>query len=385
MKKINILAVLALMIFFACQRADEKTLLRPQIYFSNKLEVIEVEEQKIIEHALRARLSSAAAEDADLAFMLGGEDLVKRYNEANGTDYLLFDMKNVAISTNAATIKKGNYFSDNIELQFSGLNSVEEGKKYLVPVQIESSNIPVIKGADVVYFLLNKPVKIRTVWRLERDYIKLPLVVDKEYSSVTYETLVKFERMNFNNTIMGTEGILILRVGDSALPGGANNLIQIAGNKQFHSDKVKFEPGRWYHVAYTYDSNSGATFIYVNGEKVAEAKWDPGSKFILGQGPYMSIGRIEKFMWGTRPTNGYMSEARFWTVARTQQQIQQNMLSVDPASEGLEAYYKLNGKDQVKENGVFVIKDASPKGLDGIPNGGRGIKFVKLDEPVKIN
>lgn len=385
MKKINILAFLGLTIFSACQRADEKTLLRPQVYFSNKQEIVEVDEQKVIEQSLRARLSSAAKEDADLTFMLGGEELVKQYNEANGTDYLLFDMKNVALSTNSATIKKGNYFSDNVELQFSGLNTVEEGKKYLVPVQIESSNIPVLKGADVLFFLLNKPVKINTVWRLERDYIKLPLVVDRAYSSVTYEVLVKFEQMNSNNTIMGTEGILILRVGDPALPGGANNLIQIAGSKQFHSDKVKFEPGRWYHVAYTYDSNSGATVIYVNGEKAAEAKWDSGSKFVLGQDPYMSIGRIEQFMWGTRPTNGYMSEARFWSVARTQQQIQQNMLTVDPASEGLEAYYKLNGKDQVKEDGVFVIKDASPKGLNGIPNGGRGIKFVKLEEPVKIN
>ena len=81
-----------------------------------------------------------------------------------------------------------------------------------------------------------------------------------------------------------------------------------------------------------------------------------------------------------------MSEARFWTVARTQQQIQENMLTVDPKSEGLEVYYKLNGTDQYKaEDGKMRIRNATGNSaLDGIPNGGAGVRFADLEVPVVI-
>ena len=40
-----------------------------------------------------------------------------------------------------------------------------------------------------------------------------------------------------------------------------------------------------------------------------------------------------------------MSEVRVWSVARTENQLKQNMLGVDPASEGLALYYKLDGSE----------------------------------------
>ena len=51
-----------------------------------------------------------------------------------------------------------------------------------------------------------------------------------------------------------------------------------------------------------------------------------------------------------------MSEVRVWSVARTENQLKQNMLGVDPASEGLALYYKLDGSE-TQEGGV--IKDAT--------------------------
>lgn len=40
------------------------------------------------------------------------------------------------------------------------------------------------------------------------------------YKSVTYEALIYINQLLSNNTIMGNEGILILRIGDTALPDG---------------------------------------------------------------------------------------------------------------------------------------------------------------------
>ena len=40
-----------------------------------------------------------------------------------------------------------------------------------------------------------------------------------------------------------------------------------------------------------------------------------------------------------------MSEVRLWSVARTANQIRENMMFVDSGSDGLVGYWKLNGED----------------------------------------
>ena len=72
-----------------------------------------------------------------------------------------------------------------------------------------------------------------------------------------------------------------------------------------------------------------------------------------------------------------MSEIRVWSVARSENQIKQNMLGVDPKSDGLELYYKLNGTEKI-EGGV--VKDAA-KGLAGRTD---GFSIKKLDAPVSV-
>ena len=90
-------------------------------------------------------------------------------------------------------------------------------------------------------------------------------------------------------------------------------------------------------------------------------------------------------MWGERPFWGAMSEVRLWNTSRTENQIKQNMLSVDPKSDGLAAYYKLNGEDQFQKDGKWYIKDASEHNMDGLSNGGsNSLNFISLDKPVEI-
>ena len=92
---------------------------------------------------------------------------------------------------------------------------------------------------------------------------------------------------------------------------------------------------------------------------------------------YFNIGKIANFPWGERPFRGYMSEVRLWSVARTRNQLQQNMLTVDPKSEGLELYYKFNGTE-TQESGK--IQDATGK-INGETG---GIPITSLGTPVEI-
>ena len=65
-----------------------------------------------------------------------------------------------------------------------------------------------------------------------------------------------------------------------------------------------------------------------------------------------------------------MSEIRVWNVARTENQIKQNMLGVNPKSDGLELYFKMNGTEKTSPN---TITDAA-----------NGIEIKQLDEPLTM-
>ncbi len=364
---------------------SESDLLETKVYFEGKEHTIEVLDENPITYELQSRVSSASASPIEVSYSIAGEDVVNEYNKKYGTNYEIFNTSNVKLSSTTTTIPSGSIYSEKVGVEFSNLGNMEEGKSYLLPVCIQSSSIPAISGTDVLYFIITKPVQIKKVAQFQSNYIKIPLASGTIYKSVTYEALIYINRLMSNNTIMGNEGILILRIGDTALPGGHNDWIQIAGTKQYHSTQA-FETGKWYHVAFTYDQPSGKTAIYINGSKAAESTWDTPSFDLASEGSGgFFIGKVAGFMWGERPFYGYMSEVRLWNVARTENQIKQNMLNVDPNSDGLAAYYKLNGTDQFESGGTCYVKDASPNGMDGLANGGgSALNIIDLETPIAI-
>ena len=305
--------------------------------------------------------------------------MVEDYNSQHGTNYVAFDTSKANMETQSVTIGAGEIYAPNVAVKMSGINDAEEGKTYVLPVRIQSASLPIIDRSGITYLVISKPVKITTAASFYSSYIQIPVSASTPFTSITYEALINASRFIENNTIMGTEGTLILRIGDPALPDGHNDWMQIAGEKQFHSSQ-SFATNKWYHVAFTYNQPSGKAVLYINGEKVSENTWDTAS-FDLSTSPGCFVGKVKGFMWGERPFYGTMSEVRLWRVARTENQIKQNMLSVDPESDGLAAYYKLNGTDLIQKDGMSYIKDASGNNMDGATN----IRsFKKLDTPISV-
>ena len=62
---------------------------------------------------------------------------------------------------------------------------------------------------------------------------------------------------------------------------------------------------------------------------------------------------------------------------RTENQIKQNMLGVNPKSDGLELYFKMDGSETVNGN---KIKDAA-KGIECTTG---GLEFATLAQPVTM-
>lgn len=383
-KTIKYSLCLAVALFAVSCKNGEDKLLQPKVYFEKSELIYEIPDgQKECEFDILARVSNTFGSDVEVCYEAGNAQSVDLFNQKSGTEYEAFNAADVNFSSNKATIAVNSIFASPTKLKLTNLDKIKEGKSAVLPIRIKSASLPVINGNDIYNIVLTSPVRIKKAGKFNNSYIKVPFDKGSKLQSLTYEALIKFDWFGENNTVMGTEGILILRVGDSSIPDGHNDWIQIAGQKKFHAEKT-FVENKWYHVAFTYDQPSGKASIYINGEVAAEATWDTPSFDVTADGGGFHIGKVAGFKWGERPFFGNMAEVRIWNIARNANQIKQNMLNVDPKSDGLVAYYKLNGKDQETIDGLSVVKDASGH-LNGLANGGKfSLEITDLKNPVEI-
>ena len=72
-----------------------------------------------------------------------------------------------------------------------------------------------------------------------------------------------------------------------------------------------------------------------------------------------------------------MSELRIWNYARSKDEIAENPYFVDPASQGLVAYWKFD------EGSGALVKDYSVNGNNAVANG--VLKWTQVSLPEKNN
>ena len=352
-------------------------LLEPKVYFESKEYNFSVEdEMDVMTFDLVSRLSSATSSQVDVSYSVAEPSVVDEYNAKYGTNYEMLDVSQVKLSSTTSSISSGKLYADNVEVELSGLEALKAGNSYVLPMRVHSSSVSTLSGTNIAYFFFSKPLKITKAGNFSNHYISVKFPVGTFFSSFTYEALINVDYFLDNNTIMGTEGVMILRIGDAGGGITPKDYLEVAGRQNYRVTKPLLT-NRWYHVALTYDQPTGKTGIYVNGEKWAGSDWgidgfDPNSDM----GFY--IGRIYGFKWGERPFHGKMSEVRVWSVARTENQLKQNMLGVD-LHELLESSIEEDPPIPIKEGGV--IKDATGR-INGTTN---GITIKTLDAPIAIN
>ncbi len=356
----------------ACNES-EGDLLESKVYFENKETTIEVEDNaKEMSFDLASRLSTMTSSEVNVNYTIADASVVESYNKQYGTNYQMFDPANVELSNSNSIIPSGKLYANNVKLKIKNLDALQEGKPFILPIRVQSS-IETLPGTNIAYFFINKPLKIQDVANFSSNYIRVIFPAGFKFKSFTYEALINLRYIGSNMTVMGTEGIMILRIGDPPItPMGC---LEVAGQQHYNVTEPLVK-NRWYHVALTFDQPSGKTAIYVNGEKKAGSEWA-----IQGFDPNadtgFNIGKIPNFPWGERPFPGFMSEVRVWSVARTPNQLKQNMFTVDPKSDGLELYYKLDGSEKI-EGGKIMDATGKIEGQTG------GFSIQHLDTPVTI-
>lgn len=390
---------------------------------------------------LQAALTYPAAQDVQVSLAVD-PSLVAAYNARYGTAWPMLDEKYYTLSAPETTIAAGRTVSDVVTLQLRGLMGEGEeqtgalplDETFLVPVRISGASMDVLRGSDVAYYVVKRSSAITVAAQLgEGNWINFP-TLDKYgansqawngLTAMTYEALIyidEFANSIVNaagvtstvniSSVMGVEQYLLLRIGDTNFERQQLQFDGSGSGSQFGKfpgrDATKnLEAGRWYHVACTYDQAARTVRIYVDGRIQSEqtgvgiATQSEDNRINLAmralydyylnnptednEKKYGGFVDAYQFFIGKsydekRPLNGKIAEARVWSVARTPEQIWENMYNIEnPADDPtLLGYWKFN------EGAGNTVRDYSMYGNDGVAESDitwpAGIEIPKINE-----
>ena len=327
---------------------------------------------------ISAMLAYPAEQDINVDFQ-ADPSLTNYYNARLGAKYEMLDSKFYKFSTQHSVIPKGDINSESITIDLSNLTELDIDTNFLLPITIQeaSGGIGLLNGSKTICYIVRRSSAITTAVSLTNNYFEIPGFDDGSLTAnvvngltkLTFEAIIRVNRFTPNtdiSTIMGIEQYCLFRLGDSGFP---------RQQLQFAVHEIKFpkadegklmQPGEWYHVALTYDTETKTAAIYVDGklqsriedygtdEPINLGKQKKGDfKFKIGH----SYGERDDM---TRHLDGEICEVRIWNTVRSQEEIWKNMYDVDPQSPGLCAYWKFN------EGTGNIAKDYTGHGNDAI-------------------
>ena len=283
-------------------------------------------------------------------------DKVADYNSIYGQDAELLPAGYYEIPEPTVTITAGMVQSPRVPVNFVNLDNLDVSKLYVLPVGIVGAPFDhmsnyvtyfVIREASIINVVANMTKTAATFNATEPEATELSNMEKITVEALLYPTAFP----NMLATIMGQEGYFLVRIGDQ---GVDPNQIQIAtANGNLTDAAWKLDTNTWTFLTFTYDTTTGAAEVYFNGVKKGATQYGNFRQPIncnTGAGnfengdsgkPFFYVG----FAWdGNRWFEGNMSELRVWNRLLTSEEINAplHFYTVDPQSDGLAAYWKLD-------------------------------------------
>lgn len=310
---------------------------------------------------VNAAIAQPLDKTVNLKFVVD-KDLVSVYNTMFGDKAILLPADYYTFDGEKAKINTGTVQSTDCTINFSELDKLDKEEVYVLPVKVTSDELGTIRGRDAKYYVIRNAGVINIVCDMTGD--NEGNYVDVSFDSKTYATLnnltaVTYEILCWGHfddndathneqiyTLMGTEGdgyLLLRRWGKHSV---SNHCLEVCGLGIKAPD---IPSDRWVHVAMTYDSNSGQCNVYYNYKEDGKDKYTQHKVFSKNIGKKKITVRPDAFHIGKSYNNGrwwpgYMSEARIWSRALTEEELNDPLhpYSVAVDSPGLECYWKFN-------------------------------------------
>lgn len=314
------------------------------------------------------KLSYPSGEDVKVNLKVD-PSLIAVYNAKNDTHYEMLSAEHYQLSQESVTIPAGKITSDEVSIKFLKLDELEIDATYLCPLSISGAEgVGVMDGSRTMYYLVRRSSAITTAINLKNVYVTVPgfdkgsptADVVNNLSAITMEAIIRVNSFQKEiSSIMGIEQYYLMRIGDASFPNQQLQVQSTFGKFPEASKQKLLLAGEWYHVALTWDLANATIAFYVNGQlqsiSNAHGKSDLTSINLGDKAPDDEFGNGGDFnfyfgrSYGeshdiSRQFDGEICEARIWSVARTAEQIWQNMYDIPNPTEELNlcAYWKFD-------------------------------------------
>lgn len=308
-------------------------------------------------YAVTATATNKVSENVNVTFAIDNS-LVDSYNEAHNTNYFSVPEGTVTLENAETVIEKGKVFSTPATVKIISTENLDDARVYVIPVTIQQvDGLEVLAPSKTIYLQISRVINFTSL-NISNPELYSNFMFDESQkqslSNFTYE--VKFyseewhsiARMcNFSSADGSRSNML--RFGEIGMDVNCLQWVCPTGSVP---STTRFSTNRWYTLSLTYD---GSKFtMYVDGVKDAQLDGDgqPVDFQMFEIGMSWTTYRYSQYF------KGRIAEVRVWNRALTPVELQMGLCAVDPASEGLVAYWKMN------EGEGHIFHDSTGNGYD---------------------
>lgn len=271
---------------------------------------------------------------------------LEAYKAIYGGEPILLPSENYSIPEKTAVIEAGAMQSTRINIDFTGINSLDDQKVYVLPVSVVSSSVPMIESQKTTYFVFRGAALIN--WAAGTTNTCLTFVNEGQcpelgnLQKMTVEFLINPDAFdNQLSTIIGIEGNFLIRIGDAGVP---SNQIQLAASSNVTSPDWQLEIGKWTFVTMTYDGTNGDVEVFFNGVskgKVASSNRRTVNWNVASSDRACYVGYAYDV---DRDFEGKWAQLRVWNRILTADELMErnHFYRVDNDAEGLVLYLKFD-------------------------------------------
>jgi hypothetical protein len=362
-KSLLFLAVSAILLAYSCSEGDKfdfnKNVILVTGTDSNPLVKFVVENTPST-YTVTASATEKVTSDVKVTFAID-TTLIDTYNAEHRTSYYAIPKSAVELEGTEGVIKAGTAASSGVNVKIVSTTDMKDGRSYVIPVTIKG-----VDGGDMDVLDASRTIFLRVARVI--TFTSLDMSNTNLYSSYIAPDDKKIDLPNFtyeikcyaNSDAWGTIARLcnfgpkdesvtnLLRFGEN---GQDKNSLQWVSPGGGLISSTRFNTDQWYTISLTFD---GSVYkMYVDGIKDAELAGSKGTSF----------QRLELGMsWTNYPSQqafrGRVAEIRLWNRALSTSELQVGLCGVDPKSQGLVAYWKMN------EGTGYLFKDATGNGYD---------------------
>lgn len=298
--------------------------------------------------ALGLTVTSSRKMDADMTVGVQvAPEALPSFNSAQGAEYKMLPDGSYKLGGTSFKIEEGKSVSLPLNFEILSMDDFEEGVLYCVPLRLtETSNgMDILEPSRITYVLVNQIITTQGPDFGQTDYISFPTMINNplfhNMPECTMEIRVKMDAFYSASanpgiaSVIGVEENFLLRFGDISCD---KNQLQYAGRGASVTSASHFNTDTWYHIAVV--DNGSTLTLYVDGN--VEGTVDSSGKSAINLAWDYCEGFHIGFSERGRLMDGVVSEARVWNRALNVIELENNQCYVDPASEGLVGYWRLN-------------------------------------------